>query len=105
MKGFTRRVDDLGRVVIPKEIRASYHLEENAYLRIIYVPAGILLEPLNASCGICGSTKNLLFVDGIAICRAHAEALVRAMEGRDDGQGQPRRKTNSAFKAPKEAAA
>ena len=38
------------------------------------------LEPLNASCGICGSTKDLLFVDGIAICREHAEELARVLE-------------------------
>ena len=26
--GIVRRIDDLGRIVIPKEIRASFHIEE-----------------------------------------------------------------------------
>ena len=42
--GITRRVDDLGRVVIPKEIRRAYRIKEGDPLEIIVTENGILLK-------------------------------------------------------------
>lgn len=85
MKGFIRNIDPLGRLVIPAELRQSYHIGVGDPLRFFCTPGGIVLEPLNASCGICGSTTDLLLVDGIAICREHAEELARVLEKSQSG--------------------
>jgi len=41
--GIIRKVDDLGRVTIPKEYRRFYHFEENKPICIIDTPEGVLL--------------------------------------------------------------
>ena len=42
--GIVRRIDDLGRVVIPKELRKSLFLKEGTALEIHMVEEGILLK-------------------------------------------------------------
>ena len=42
--GVTRRVDELGRVTIPKEIRRTYQLNKNDMVEIIGTSEGILLR-------------------------------------------------------------
>ncbi len=42
--GVTRRVDDLGRVTIPAEIRKTYQLNKNDMVEIIGTSEGILLR-------------------------------------------------------------
>lgn len=42
--GVTRRIDDLGRVTIPMEIRKTYQLDKNDLVEIIGTSEGILLR-------------------------------------------------------------
>lgn len=42
--GIVRRVDDLGRVVIPKEIRRTLRINEGCPMEIIPTQEGILLK-------------------------------------------------------------
>ena len=42
--GIVRRIDDLGRVVIPKEIRKFYHINTNDEIEIVTTPDGIILR-------------------------------------------------------------
>ncbi len=69
MKPFARNIDDLGRIVLPKEIRKANNLDTGDLLAIEVVSAGILLTPMKACCVICGSTNNLVTVHDTAICR------------------------------------
>ena len=43
--GIIRRVDDLGRVVIPKEIRRSQHIKEGDPLEIFVTDCGVMFAP------------------------------------------------------------
>lgn len=43
--GIIRRVDDLGRVVIPKEIRRIVHIREGDPLEIFVEDGGVLFKP------------------------------------------------------------
>ena len=45
--GVTRRIDDLGRITIPSEIRKTYQLEKNDPVEIIGTGDGILLRVPN----------------------------------------------------------
>lgn len=45
--GIIRRIDDLGRIVIPKEIRRKLKINEGDPLEIIFANDGILLKPYN----------------------------------------------------------
>ena len=42
--GIPRKVDTLGRIVIPKELREIYHIDKNSTLFICSTPEGILLK-------------------------------------------------------------
>lgn len=46
--GIIRRVDDLGRVVIPKEIRRTVHIREGDPLEIFVEDGGVLFKPYRA---------------------------------------------------------
>ena len=43
--GITRRIDDLGRIVIPKEIRKNLKIKENEVLEIFINNDEIILKP------------------------------------------------------------
>ncbi|MBQ4072035.1 MAG: AbrB/MazE/SpoVT family DNA-binding domain-containing protein [Clostridia bacterium] len=43
--GLIRKIDNLGRLVIPKEIREVLFLEENSSVEIILTTEGIILRP------------------------------------------------------------
>lgn len=80
MPGITRKIDDLGRVVIPKELRRNLNIAEYDELEIEVVPAGILLSPIKASCAACGSTRNLTVLDRFALCDDCMERMNRIRE-------------------------
>ena len=42
--GIIRKVDNLGRIVIPKEIRKFYHINANDEIEIVTTPDGIILR-------------------------------------------------------------
>ncbi len=42
--GISRRVDSLGRIVIPKEFRKSYHIDVDDEIEFIGTDQGILLK-------------------------------------------------------------
>lgn len=42
--GITRRMDDLGRVVIPKEVRQSLGINEGDFLEIVGTDRGLLMQ-------------------------------------------------------------
>ena len=47
VKGIIRRFDDLGRIVIPKEIRRKFKINAGEPVGIYITEEGILLKPYN----------------------------------------------------------
>lgn len=45
--GIKRKLDSLGRLVIPKEYREFYHFEKNGEVSIIDTPEGLLITNPN----------------------------------------------------------
>lgn len=53
--GVMRKVDQLGRVVIPKELRTVLGIEDNKDLLEIYVDGDrIILKKFTSGCSFCG---------------------------------------------------
>lgn len=46
-RGIIRRFDDLGRIVIPKEIRRKFKINADEPVEISITEEGILLKPYN----------------------------------------------------------
>lgn len=57
--GIVRRVDELGRVVIPIEIRNKFDIAEKDPIEIYVDGSNIVLKKHEESCIFCGSTKDL----------------------------------------------
>ncbi len=67
--GVTRKVDQLGRVVIPKELRTVLDIEDNKDLLEIYVEGDkIILKKFVAGCAFCGKEGVLATFKDKAIC-------------------------------------
>lgn len=66
--GIIRRVDELGRVVIPKEIRETFNIKEKSPIEIYVDKGRIILEKATITCQFCGSEENLKGFNGKAIC-------------------------------------
>lgn len=58
--GIVRRIDDLGRVVIPKEIRMTMKIREGDPLIISTTENGVLFEKYNVSADITDSLKTVI---------------------------------------------
>ena len=54
--GITRKVDDLGRIVIPMELRRSMGIKVRDPLPIFVEGDRIVLAKPSESCAICGAT-------------------------------------------------
>lgn len=73
--GMVRRVDELGRVVIPKEIRSKLDIEEKDPLEIYVEGSSIILKKFQTNCIFCGSTNNLVSYKDKLICSKCIENL------------------------------
>ena len=66
--GVERKLDELGRVVIPKEIRNNLTIPEGTPL-LIYVEGNrIILEKGTSACAICGSVNDVVDFNGKGVC-------------------------------------
>ena len=63
--GIVRRIDDLGRIVIPKEIRRTLHIRETDPMEIFTDAKGqIILKKYEPSCIFCGNAKDIIHYKG-----------------------------------------
>ena len=67
--GVVRRVDELGRIVIPKEIRNKLDIQEKDPIEIYVDGNSIVLKKVESNCIFCGSTRDLIEYRGKLLCR------------------------------------
>lgn len=77
MNGIVRNLDDLGRVVIPKEFRRTMDLKEGDPLDISKDGNRIIISPVSDCCIFCGSDKGLIDLSGRKICTRCAKKISR----------------------------
>lgn len=66
--GIIRRMDELGRVVIPIEIRNQFDIAEKDPMEIYVDGSSIVLKKFEPNCIFCGNTKNLVEYKNKLIC-------------------------------------
>lgn len=67
--GIVRRVDELGRVVIPIEIRTKFDISEKDPLEIYVDGSSIILKKYEPNCVFCGNSKKLINYKDKLICK------------------------------------
>jgi transcriptional pleiotropic regulator of transition state genes len=63
-----RKIDDLGRIVLPAETRRLFNIHEGDQLEISVEKDAIVLRKLEATCVFCGSTEDVGEFLGRGIC-------------------------------------
>lgn len=66
--GIVRRVDDLGRIVIPMELRRTLGINVKDPMSISVTGEKIILEKHHDVCAICGSTDDVVQVKSRPVC-------------------------------------
>lgn len=80
--GMVRRVDDLGRVVLPKELRQMLGIEKrdgmDACVEIFVDGDAIVLKKYEPACMFCGEARDVVPFKGRLICPACISQLNEA---------------------------
>lgn len=67
--GIVRQVDDLGRIVIPREIRRTRDINVGDEIQIKIYRNSIILSKYQPSCIICGEKKDTKVFKEKLICK------------------------------------
>lgn len=73
--GIIRKVDELGRVVIPIEIRNKFDIAEKDPIEIYVDGSSIVLKKYEPNCVFCGNTKNLITYKDRLVCSKCTQKL------------------------------
>ncbi|WP_297427898.1 AbrB/MazE/SpoVT family DNA-binding domain-containing protein [Clostridium sp.] len=74
--GIVRNLDNLGRVVIPKEIRKVLDINEGDPVEIVKVNNDVVLRKYSKGCIFCGSDKGVVEFNGAVVCDECRQALI-----------------------------
>jgi len=66
--GIVRKVDELGRIVLPVELRRTLNIAERDALEIYVDDDRIILRKYEPSCIFCGNSKDVVSFKGKNIC-------------------------------------
>ena len=73
--GIVRKVDELGRIVLPIELRRTLDIAERDSLEIFVEDDSIILKKFQPSCIFCDSAKNIISYKGKNVCSNCISAL------------------------------
>lgn len=67
--GIVRKVDELGRIVLPIELRRTLDIDVKDSLEIYVDGSQIILKKYEPACVFCGNAKDVINFKGKNICR------------------------------------
>ena len=73
--GIIRKVDDLGRIVLPIELRRMLDIAERDELEIFVENDRIVLRKYEPTCIFCGSSRNLTSFSEKNVCKKCIEKM------------------------------
>lgn len=75
--GIVRKVDELGRIVLPIELRRTLDIAERDALEIYVDGTSIILRKHESCCVFCGSSKDVITFKDKNICAACMNELTK----------------------------
>lgn len=73
--GIIRKVDELGRVVVPIELRNKLNINVKDEVEIYVDGSSIVLKKFEPNCIFCGNTKNLIEYKDKLVCQKCLENI------------------------------
>jgi len=75
--GVVRKVDELGRIVIPIELRRTMGIEEKDALEIYVDSDRIILKKYEPACIFCGNAEEVVNYKGKNLCKTCLTELIK----------------------------
>ena len=81
-RGIVRRLDDLGRICMPKEYRRTLGIEEADPVDMYLDGCIICVKPVKLQCVFCGTDKEerLIKRNGVHVCKDCVDELFKEVE-------------------------
>ena len=76
--GVVRKIDDLGRIVLPKELRRTLDIAEKDALEIFVDRDKIILKKYEPACIFCGNARDVVNYKGKNICQSCMDEIVKS---------------------------
>lgn len=76
--GIVRRIDELGRIVLPIELRRTLDIGERETMEIFVEGSSVVLKKYRPTCIFCDSAKDIAIFKGKNICPKCLSELKRA---------------------------
>ena len=73
--GIVRQLDQLGRIVIPKELRTTFDLKEKDPVQIFVEGEDIILREYQPACIFCSDAADMVVFEGKNVCRSCLKKL------------------------------
>jgi len=73
--GIVRKLDDLGRLVIPKEIRKVMDINKGDFMEMVQVDNEIVVKKFSRGCIFCRSDSNVTEFKEMLICKECKKSL------------------------------
>ena len=73
--GIVRKVDELGRIVLPIELRRTLGIEEKDRIEIFVDGESIILRKYQPACIFCDNAKDIINYKGKNICPDFIRAM------------------------------
>lgn len=87
--GIVRKVDELGRVVLPIELRRTLDIGERDALEIYTEADQIILKKYEPACIFCGSANDVVQHHGKNVCTKCGQTIFAATVDRPETPGRP----------------
>ena len=80
--GIVRRIDDLGRIVLPIELRRTLDIGERETMEIFVEGSSVVLKKYRPTCIFCDSSRDIAIFRGKHLCPKCLKELVELSAGR-----------------------
>ena len=77
--GITRKVDELGRIVLPIELRRTLDIDVKDSLEIYVSDDSIILKKYQPACIFCNSAEDVVSYMGKSICKKCLAELMKQL--------------------------
>ena len=75
--GIVRRIDELGRIVLPIELRNKMDIKNKDSIEIFVDEDKIILKKYEPACLFCGNADDVILFKGKLVCRHYLEEMNR----------------------------
>ena len=73
--GVVRKIDELGRIVLPMSLRTTFDIKEKDALEIFTEGNKIILQKYQPSCIFCNNADDVILFEGKRLCKSCIEKI------------------------------